>query len=49
MKFPFLFQNFPPEAQLNHETYLLFKREYHKHVKIEIVYTSDTMELIFRF
>ena len=64
------FQKFPPEAQLNHETYVfLFQKlpleaqlstnpaggstkprnlsYLQQNVKIEIVYTSDTMKLIF--
>ena len=38
-KLLFLFQNFPPEAQLNHETYAFLKKP--EHIEIEIVYTSD--------
>ena len=47
MKLILYFQKFPPEAQLNHETYLLFKRKDHQHVKIEIVYTSGTMKFTY--
>ena len=47
MKLMLYFQKFPPEAQLNHETYLLFNRKYHQHVNIEIVYTSGTMKFAY--
>ena len=41
------FQKFPPEAQLNHETYLSFSKTPPKcqNVKIEIVYTSDPEDI----
>ena len=31
------FQKLPPEAQLNHETYLLFKRKYQNIKKVVLV------------
>ena len=37
------FQKLPPEGRIHHETYLLFQN-FHQNVKIEIVYTSDTMK-----